>query len=73
MEDLSLYLKDVLTERPHTSVPSSDTVLRGIEGAGNGEYIIHSRGLQPVCKHTNALGGLGQLSGIAKPKEEIDI
>jgi hypothetical protein len=31
MEDLNLYLKDVLTERPHTCVPSADTVLRGIE------------------------------------------
>ena len=31
MEDLNLYLKDVLTERPHTRVPSTDTVLRGIE------------------------------------------
>ena len=30
MEDLNLYLKDVLTERPHTRVPSADTVLRGI-------------------------------------------
>ena len=29
MEDLNLYLKDVLTERPHTRVPSADTVLRG--------------------------------------------
>ena len=31
MEDLNLYLKDVLTERPHTRVPSADTVLRDIE------------------------------------------
>ena len=31
MEDLNLYLKDVLTERPHNRVPSADTVLRGIE------------------------------------------
>ena len=31
MEDLNLYLKDTLTERPHTRVPSADTVLRGIE------------------------------------------
>ena len=31
MEYLNLYLKDVLTERPHTRVPSADTVLRGIE------------------------------------------
>ena len=31
MEDLNLYLKDVLTERPHTRVPSADTVLRGLE------------------------------------------
>jgi hypothetical protein len=31
MEDLNLYLKDVLTERPQTRVPSADTVLRGIE------------------------------------------
>ena len=31
MEDLNLYLKDVLTERPHTRVPSAGTVLRGIE------------------------------------------
>ena len=31
MEDINLYLKDILTERPHTRVPSSDTVLRGIE------------------------------------------
>ena len=25
MEDLNLYLKDVLTERPHTRVPNADT------------------------------------------------
>ena len=31
MEALNLYLKDVLTERPHTRVPSADTVLRGID------------------------------------------
>ena len=31
MEDLNLYLKDTLTERPQTRVPSADTVLRGIE------------------------------------------
>ncbi len=31
IEDLNLYLKDVLAERPHTRVPSADTVLRGIE------------------------------------------
>ena len=31
MEDLNLYLKDVLAERPHTRVPSADTVLCGIE------------------------------------------
>ena len=31
MEDLNLYLKDVLSERPHTRIPSADTVLRGIE------------------------------------------
>ena len=31
MEDLNLYLKDVLAERPHTRIPSADTVLRGIE------------------------------------------
>ena len=30
MEDLNLYLKDVLAERPHTRIPSADTVLRGI-------------------------------------------
>ena len=35
MEDLNLYLKDVLTERPHTRVPSADTVLRGIEELGS--------------------------------------
>ena len=29
MEDLNLYLKDVLTERPHTRVPSADTVIYG--------------------------------------------
>jgi hypothetical protein len=29
MEDLNLYLKDVLAERPHTRIPSADTVLRG--------------------------------------------
>ena len=32
MEDLNLYLKDVLSERPHTRVPSADTVLRGYKG-----------------------------------------
>ena len=31
IEDLNLYLKEMLTERPHTRVPSADTVLRGIE------------------------------------------
>ena len=31
LEDLNLYLKDVLAERPQTRVPSADTVLRGIE------------------------------------------
>ena len=31
IEDLNMYLKEVLTERPHTRVPSADTVLRGIE------------------------------------------
>ncbi len=31
MEDFNLYLKEVLTERPHTRVPSTVTVLRGIE------------------------------------------
>jgi hypothetical protein len=36
MEDLNLYLKDVLTERPHTRVPSADTVLRGIEELATG-------------------------------------
>ena len=41
MEDLNLYLKDVLTERPHTRVPSADTVLRGIEELA--EHIIHGR------------------------------
>ena len=30
MEDLNLYLKDLLVERPGTRVPSADTVLRGI-------------------------------------------
>ena len=42
MEDLNLYLKDVLTERPHTRVPSADTVLRGIEelATENISYII---------------------------------
>ena len=28
MEDLNLYLKDVLAERPHTRIPSADTVLK---------------------------------------------
>ena len=32
MEDLNLYLKDTLTERPQTRVPSADTVLRGYKG-----------------------------------------
>ena len=32
MEDLNLYLKDVLSERLHTRVPSADTVLRGYKG-----------------------------------------
>lgn len=30
-EDLNLYLKGLLTEWPHTRVPSADTVLHGIE------------------------------------------
>ncbi len=37
MEDLNLYLKDILTERPHTRVPSADTVLRGIEELATGQ------------------------------------
>ena len=35
MEDLNLYLKDVLSERPHTHIPSADTVLRGIAAHGS--------------------------------------
>lgn len=37
MEDLNLYLKDTLTERPQTRVPSADTVLRGIEELATGQ------------------------------------
>ena len=42
MEDLNLYLKDVLSERPHTRVPSADTVLRGIEELAT-EKTYHTR------------------------------
>ena len=31
MEDINLYLRDVLSDRPSTRVPSADTVLRAIE------------------------------------------
>ena len=46
MEDLNLYLKDVLTERPHTRVPSADTVLRGIEelATENISYMVEKTG-----------------------------
>ena len=46
MEDLNLYLKDVLSERPHTRVPSADTVLRGIEelATGNISYTAEKTG-----------------------------
>ena len=44
MEDLNLYLKDVLTERPHTRVPSADTVLRGIE-----ELATENTGVFTIC------------------------
>ena len=30
MEDLNTHPKDYLVDRPHTRVPSADTVLRGI-------------------------------------------
>ena len=42
MEDLNLYLKDVLTERPHTRVPSADTCAARHRGTGNGEHIVYS-------------------------------
>ena len=57
MEDLNLYLKDVLTERPHTRVPSADTVLRGIEELATGNML--TRGLSP-CEH----------AGTAKTKKQ---
>ena len=46
MEDLNLYLKDMLTERPHTRVPSADTVLRGIEelATENISYTVEKTG-----------------------------
>ena len=46
IEDLNLYLKDVLTERPHTRVPSADTVLRGIEelATENISYTVEKTG-----------------------------
>ena len=46
MEDLNLYLKDVLTERPHTRAPSADTVLRGIEelATENISYTVEKTG-----------------------------
>ena len=31
VEDINLFLRDTLSDRPHTRVPSADTVLRGIE------------------------------------------
>ena len=58
MEYLNLYLKDVLAERPHTRIPSADTVLRGIaahgrplwnQGHGQGQEFpvqIHRRACQ---------------------------
>ena len=42
MEELNLYLKDILTERPHTRVPSADTVLRGIEELATGNHGVGS-------------------------------
>ena len=54
MEDLNLYLKDVLTERPHTRVPSADTVLRGIEELAT-ENISYHNGDSPYCVQPNPL------------------
>ena len=45
MEDLNLYLKDTLTERPQTRVPSADTVLRGYKGLVLQEDDAQGRGL----------------------------
>ena len=62
MEDLNLYLKDVLTERPHTRVPSADTVLRGIEelATENISYTAEKTDLQSVAM-LKALGICGWL------------
>ena len=66
MEDLNLYLKDVLTERPHTRVPSADTVLRGIKADAilmlsnkNGNFGFHDVALTniPARKAFLALSG----------------
>ena len=48
MEDLNLYLKDVLSERPHTRVPSADTVLRGIEELATENISCHV-GVRIIC------------------------
>ena len=53
MEDLNLYLKDVLTERPNTRVPSADTVLRGIEELAT-ENISHTMVPDPVVHKRTA-------------------
>ena len=54
MEDLNLYLKDVLSERPHTRVPSADTVLRGIEelATENISYTAEKTGNVYITKGT---------------------
>ena len=41
MEDLNLYLKDVLTDCPHTRVPSVKHCAAWHRGTGNGEHIIN--------------------------------
>ena len=55
MEDLNLYLKDVLSERPHTRVPSADTVLRGIEELET-ENISNDGKTRPLKNYLRILG-----------------
>lgn len=46
IEDINLYLRDALSDRPNTRIPSSDTVLRAIEelATDNVTYIAKNSG-----------------------------
>ena len=58
MEDLNLYLKDVLTERPHTRVPlfglSQETACKSVrikqKAADYQRLFVVDRGIEPLCQ-----------------------